>query len=103
MIWDYGTYTAAGGQNDPEAALRAGYRKGDFKFVLRGKRLVGSWVLVRTTGRDDCSRRGQWLLIKHRDEAADPDTGPTEVHRTSAPTGRTMDEIAEGRRKRRTR
>ena len=100
MIWDYGTYTAAGDEDDPEAALRAGYRKGDFKFVLRGKRLRGSWVLVRTKGRGDRSRQGQWLLIKHRDEAADPDMDPTEEHQTSARTGRTMDEIAEGRRKR---
>jgi bifunctional non-homologous end joining protein LigD len=101
MIWDYGSYTAAGEEDDPDAALRAGYRKGDFKFVLRGKRLKGSWVLVRTKGRGDRSRQQQWLLIKHRDETADPDIDPTEAHQTSARTGRTMDEIAEGRRKRR--
>jgi bifunctional non-homologous end joining protein LigD len=101
MIWDYGTYTAAGDQDDPEEALRAGYRKGDFKFVLRGKRLRGSWVLVRTKPRGDRSSQGQWLLIKHRDETADPDTDPTEIHQTSARSGRTMDEIAKGQRKRR--
>jgi bifunctional non-homologous end joining protein LigD len=98
MIWDYGTYTAAGDAEDPEAALRAGYRKGDFKFVLKGKRLKGSWVLVHTKGRGERSR--QWLLIKHRDEAADPDTDPTEAYQTSARPGRTMDGIAEGQPKR---
>jgi bifunctional non-homologous end joining protein LigD len=97
MIWDYGTYTAAGEVDDPEAALREGYRKGDFKFVLRGKRLGGSWVLVRTRGRGDRSRQGQWLLIKHRDTAADPGTDPTEEYQTSARSERTMEEIAEGR------
>lgn len=100
MIWDYGTYTAAADAGDAEAALRAGYRKGDFKFVLRGKRLTGSWVLVRTKGRGDRSRQEQWLLIKHRDEAADPGSAPTETYQTSARSGRTMDEIAAGRRKR---
>ena len=100
MIWDYGTYTAAGGEEDPEAALRAGYREGDFKFELRGKRLKGSWVLVRTRGRGERSRQGQWLLIKHRDEAADPDIDPTEAYQTSARSGRTMDEIAKGQPKR---
>jgi bifunctional non-homologous end joining protein LigD len=100
MIWDYGTYTAAGDAEDPEAALRAGYRKGDFKFVLKGKRLKGSWVLVRTKTRGERSRQGQWLLIKHRDEAADSDTDPTEAYQTSARTGRSMDEIAEGQPKR---
>jgi bifunctional non-homologous end joining protein LigD len=101
MIWDYGTYSAAGDEDDAEAVLRAGYRRGDFKFVLRGKRLRGSWVLVRTKGRGDRSGRGQWLLIKHRYETADPDIDPTEAHQTSARTGRTLDEIAEGLRKRR--
>jgi bifunctional non-homologous end joining protein LigD len=103
MIWDYGTYTAAGDEEDPEAALRAGYRKGDFKFELRGKRLKGSWVLVRTRGRGERPRQGQWLLIKHRDEAADPDIDPTEAYQTSARSGRTMDEIAKGQSKRRSR
>ena len=103
MIWDYGTYTAAGDEDDPETALREGYRKGNFKFMLRGKRLRGSWVLVRTRGRGDRSRQGQWLLIKHRDATSDPDTDPTDVYQTSARTGRTMDEIAEGQRMRRTR
>jgi bifunctional non-homologous end joining protein LigD len=101
MIWDFGTYTAPVDTDDPEAALRAGYRKGDFKFVLRGRRLKGSWVLVRTKGRGDRSRQQQWLLIKHRDETADPDIDPTVTYPTSARTGRTMDEIAEGQRKRR--
>lgn len=96
MIWDYGTYTSAEEGDDPEAALREGYRKGELKFVLRGKRLRGSWVLVRTRGRGS-DRQNQWLLIKHRDAAADPDTDPTEVYQTSARSGRTMQEIADGR------
>ncbi|CAN5707107.1 hypothetical protein BH24GEM1_BH24GEM1_15130 [soil metagenome] len=97
MVWDYGTYTSANGEGDPEQALREGYRKGDFKFVLRGKRLRGSWVLVRTKGWGDRSRQGQWLLIKHRDDDADPDTDPVAEYLTSARSGRTMQEIAEGK------
>jgi bifunctional non-homologous end joining protein LigD len=91
MIWDTGTYTAAADGDDPEVVLREGYRKGDFKFVLRGKRLTGSWVLVRTRGK---GRRNQWLLIKHRDDAADPEADPVAEELTSARSGRTMDEIA---------
>jgi bifunctional non-homologous end joining protein LigD len=95
MVWDKGTYTAAGETDDPEEALREGYRKGDFKFILRGKRLKGSWVLVRTRGRGGGNRRDQWLLIKHRDDAADPETDPVAEYLTSAKSGRTMEEIAE--------
>ncbi|HEY7502698.1 MAG TPA: DNA polymerase ligase N-terminal domain-containing protein [Gemmatimonadales bacterium] len=101
MIWDFGTYTSAGEEDDAEAALRAGYRRGELKLVLRGKRLKGAWVLVRTKGRGDRPRQQQWLLIKQRDEAADPDIDPTEAYQTSARTGRSMDEIAKGQRKRR--
>jgi bifunctional non-homologous end joining protein LigD len=101
MIWDYGTCAAAGEEDDPEAALRAGYRKGELKFELRGKRLKGSWVLVRTRSRDDRARQNQWLLIKQRDQAADPSIDPTEKYQTSALTRRSMDEIARGQPKRR--
>jgi bifunctional non-homologous end joining protein LigD len=97
MVWDKGTYTAAGDEDDPEEALREGYLKGDFKFVLHGKRLKGSWVLVRTKGWGDRRRQGQWLLIKHRDDEADPDTDPVAEYLTSAKSGWTMEEIAEGK------
>ena len=57
MIWDHGTWVPA--VDDVDRALA----KGDLKFTLYGKKLRGSWVLVRMRSR-------QWLLIKHRDEAA---------------------------------
>src|SRR5579863_9897267 len=56
MVWDRGTW-------EPEVPdVDAALRKGELKFTLLGKKLKGSWVLVRTP-------RG-WLLIKHRDEFA---------------------------------
>ncbi|HKT61362.1 MAG TPA: DNA polymerase ligase N-terminal domain-containing protein [Gemmatimonadales bacterium] len=102
MIWDRGTYEYGGDEDiDAEAGLREGYQRGDFKFVLHGKRLKGSWVLVRTRRGDP--RRAQWLLIKHRDEFAEPDSEVVEEYQTSAATGRTMEEIAAGRKARRAR
>ena len=65
--------------------------------MLQGKRLRGSWVLVRTRrGRPD---RPQWLLIKHRDDEAVPGSDVTSEHETSVATGRTMDDIAAGKRR----
>jgi bifunctional non-homologous end joining protein LigD len=96
MIWDRGTYTYGGDDtDDPVEGLRGGYAKGDFKVVLEGKRLKGSWVLVRTRRGDP--ERAQWLLIKHRDAAAEPGSEVVEEYQTSVATGRTMDEIAAGR------
>jgi bifunctional non-homologous end joining protein LigD len=66
MVWDTGTWTPE--QDDPEAALA----KGDFKFTLRGKKLKGSWVLVRTRGFGGSSKPS-WLLIKHKDQFASSD------------------------------
>jgi|SRR5687767_10113938 bifunctional non-homologous end joining protein LigD len=57
MIWDRGTW-------EPEVDdIDAAFAKGDLKFKLRGRKLRGSWVLVRMRSR-------QWLLIKHRDRSA---------------------------------
>src|SRR5919204_3205851 len=57
MIWDHGTW-------EPEVPdVGRALAKGDLKFRLNGKKLRGSWVLVRTRDRN-------WLLIKHRDAGA---------------------------------
>jgi bifunctional non-homologous end joining protein LigD len=63
MVWDTGTWTA----ESPDVA--AALEKGDLKFTLHGKKLKGSWVLVRTRGFGS-STKTSWLLIKHRDEFA---------------------------------
>jgi len=94
MLWDRGTYDYGGTVPDSEEGLRRGYEKGDFKFVLNGKRLQGSWALVRMRG--DRPGKPQWLLIKHRDEYAMPASDVAADHQTSVSTGRTMDEIAGG-------
>ncbi len=82
MVWDYGTYKPENTDNVGEAL-----RKGELKFSLNGKKLKGSWVLVRTRDR-------QWLLIKHRDYYTMEDD-VTEVAPVSILTRRTLAEIAE--------
>ena len=64
MVWDQGTWTPE--VPDVDAALH----KGELKFRLNGKKLKGSWVLIRTKGGYGGSRKPQWLLIKHRDQYA---------------------------------
>jgi bifunctional non-homologous end joining protein LigD len=97
MRWDRGTYSYGGSDPDPLNGLRRGHEKGDFKFILNGKRLKGSWALVRM--RRDGRGKPQWLLIKHRDEQAVPGSDVTADYQTSVATGRTMDEIAGGKSK----
>ncbi|HEX4681694.1 MAG TPA: DNA polymerase ligase N-terminal domain-containing protein [Gemmatimonadaceae bacterium] len=93
MLWDRGTYEPESGGG--EDALREGYERGDLKFVMHGKRMQGGWVLVRM--RRDESGKAQWLLIKHRDDYADPKYDVVEDVVTSVATGRTMEQITHGR------
>jgi bifunctional non-homologous end joining protein LigD len=88
MIWDRGAWApvTARGLGDEDEAHRQ-LARGDLKFVLRGDKLAGSWVLVRTR------RDRQWLLIKHRDQYAS-DEDLTVTRPLSAVSGRTMAEIA---------
>ncbi len=100
MLWDNGTYTADGvDPADAEEELRARYAKGDLKITFFGKRMQGSWALVRMKRRNEqSSSKPQWLFIKHRDEFASSDD-ITGDNMTSVATGRTMDEIAGGKSK----
>ncbi len=88
MLWDTGTWR-------PEGNPAEGLRKGELKFTLDGERLRGSWVLVRLKPRG--REKGEnWLLIKHRDEAAQPGSGDAVVreYTSSITTGRDLEGIA---------
>ena len=75
--------------------MREGYRKGDLKVVFHGKRMKGSWVLVRTRGwgSSSAASKPSWLLIKHRDEHAEEGDALVERFTTSVTTKRTMEQI----------
>jgi bifunctional non-homologous end joining protein LigD len=64
IIWDQGTY-------EPEGTLGAAEQieRGELKFRLHGHKLNGSFVLVKLK---HSRGKNEWLLIKHRDEHADP-------------------------------
>ena len=89
MLWDRGTWTPE--DADVDAALK----KGELKFTLFGKKLRGSWVLVRTKLGYAGSKKPQWLLIKHRDRYASSEDILIEDPR-SVLSKRSLDEIAHG-------
>jgi bifunctional non-homologous end joining protein LigD len=82
MVWDIGTYTTM------EENAIAAYHSGKLHLYMKGKKLNGEWVLVRT-GKEDPR---QWLLMK-----AGAKMAPISVKKDdqSALTGRTMKKIAE--------
>lgn len=65
-IWDKGTIEMEGCKTKKEAEdeLEKEYKNGEIKFILHGKKLNGSFVLVRLKKEE---KQPQWLLIKHRE------------------------------------
>ena len=92
QLWDRGYWAPETGFTDIDKALA----KGELKFVMEGGRLHGSWVIVRLKGDKDAKRKN-WLLIKHRDEAAvEGDGGALAAEDRSIASGRSLAEIAAG-------
>ncbi len=81
MIWDEGVW-APMEDVDPARAIGSG----EIRFVLMGKKLKGSWTLVRTDDR-------KWLLMKRRDEYAS-DVDVETAHPRSVRTHRLLADIA---------
>lgn len=98
QMWDVGTWTP---QDDD---LEAAFKKGQIKMVLDGERLKGKWALIRLKsdrGKPQKSgkQRANWLLIKEKDEHAVAGEGDAlaEID-ASVVTGRSLAEIADGRK-----
>ena len=77
IVWDRGTYSPD--QHDHEQGplvfedraeasrrMLAQIAEGKVSVTMRGERMKGSWSFVKTTQAED-----SWLLLKHRDDAAD--------------------------------
>lgn len=90
MVWDTGTFLAEG-SNDPaesEKMLKKMLKEGNIKAVLNGKKLKGSYHIVKIKGKNNDSG-DPWLLMKGKDEYADG----KEFSQNSVLTGRTLKQI----------
>jgi bifunctional non-homologous end joining protein LigD len=76
MIWDEGYYLpeielSKGVRetiqdfNEGQNVMKAGLKKGELKFTLFGKKIQGSFALIKTKG---FGGPNAWLMIKHKDE-----------------------------------
>jgi bifunctional non-homologous end joining protein LigD len=96
MVWDKGTYDPKNGIPPDQQLAR-----GKIDIELHGTKLRGGFTLVRTGKRSaESGDKEHWLLIKHRDQHADPSCdieNPRFDH--SVLTGRSLKEIESGSRK----
>lgn len=79
MIWDEGYYIPEieigpgkreliKDTEEGNKAMSEGIKKGEIKFFLHGKKVKGSFALVKTKNFPPGSTKDNWLMIKHKDE-----------------------------------
>lgn len=103
MRWDEGYYVpeveiapgkrklindfAAGSQ-----VMKDGIQKGEIKFFLHGKKVKGSFALIKTKNFPPGSTKDNWLMIKHGDEFVKPGYD-AKTEDFSAFSGKTLEQI----------
>src|SRR5213078_3693070 len=88
IIWDNGTFELT----EPDDGVK-GIKQGKLAFKMYGKKMFGEWALVKIKGRSP--KGNEWLLLKHRDEYANPNVDVTEVAPQSVVSGKTVEEIGD--------
>lgn len=100
MIWDEGYYIPEveiskgvrkeiTDREEGEKVMREGMQKGEIKFILHGKKLKGSFALVKTRG---WGPKDSWLMIKHADDAVQKDFNANDYD-FSAVSKKSLEEI----------
>lgn len=103
MIWDEGTYNAeheiSRGQREEildtqesDNLMQKSLQEGNLKFRLYGKKLQGSFALVRTKGFG--GNKEAWLMIKHKDDSSKKGYDANDYD-FSALTNRTLKQISD--------
>ncbi|MEX2599694.1 MAG: non-homologous end-joining DNA ligase [Dehalococcoidia bacterium] len=97
IVWDSGVYAPDDGRaplevNRAEAdrIIRDGIETGKLSFTLYGRKMQGSWTLVRTA-----KSPKDWLLIKHRDRYSSADLDILADERSVA-SGLTIQDLKNG-------
>ncbi len=95
IVWDQGTYRPEGNEdlNKENSLMKKQLQEGAIKIILKGEKLNGAYHMVLMKGDEEAR---QWLLMKSKDEFADPDY---EFDEKSILSGQTLDQFAASARK----
>ena len=87
IVWDAGLYhNLTADKRDRVLPMPVAIERGHLKVWLEGEKLQGAWALTRTDGK-------QWLMVKVKDAAADPDLDPVRDQPESVLSGRTVEDV----------
>lgn len=100
MIWDEGYYLPENeiskgvreiitDYDEGQKLMKEGLKKGELKFTFFGKKLKGSFALIKTKG---FGGPNAWLMIKHKDEFIE-EGYDAKQHDVSVVSGKTIDQI----------
>jgi DNA ligase D-like protein (predicted 3'-phosphoesterase) len=96
IVWDTGPYRNLTEREGREVPMADALRDGHAVVWLEGDKLRGGWALTRIGQ----NRRERWLLVKRRDETADPGTDLVVERPESVLSGKTVEDLSESRSKR---
>ncbi len=97
IVWDNGTYAPDedglpfDDRAEAERQMRRGIEEGKISITMRGRKLKGSWTLVKMQRTEK-----EWLLIKHKDAQASAERDILKDDR-SVISGLTIEDIKNGR------
>jgi bifunctional non-homologous end joining protein LigD len=89
IVWDEGTYRNLTERDGNPVGVRDAIDAGHLSVWLDGHKLKGGWSFTRT-GRDS----DQWIMVKRRDERADPSVDIETSAPASVQSGRVLEEVA---------
>lgn len=94
IVWDTGAYRNLVHEGGRQVPIAQQIENGHVKVWLEGRKLTGGYALQRMGG----GRRPRWLLVKLDDETADRRRNPVSTQPESVLSGRTNDDLRQGRR-----
>jgi DNA ligase D-like protein (predicted 3'-phosphoesterase) len=90
IVWDTGPYENVTRSDGGEVPIDRALADGHAVVALHGEKLRGAFALTRT---DRQGGRERWLLVKVRDDDADPDGDPVTTRPESVLSGRTLEDL----------
>jgi len=101
LVWDAGTYRNVTEKGGSAVTMDDGLRHGHVSVELAGQKLKGRFALTRfrSEGQDRRGSKAAWLLVKQDDDQADPGSDVVADQPDSVKTGRSLDDVAAGRRR----